>query len=286
MPLFEYYNTGDDNDKNCYGTYWYSQTFTPAIAHMITSVKLLLHRTGLPGTITVSIRATDVNGYPTGADLCSGTTDGNTLPTVSPYEWREITLGAGYQLSASTKYAIVARAPGGNTSNYFSLRSDSTSPTYDGGAYVYSTDSGSTWNTGTADDLMFEDWGTAGQTYYGSATLSGVGTLTCATMAIHRGAATLSGVGALSALANPIRRSSATLSGVGALSAIGNCIRNASATLSGVGTLTVEAIKFPKRWLAITMAPIRQWLAIDIRGMQYLEIIPKLRQWLSITWRR
>ena len=119
-----------------------------------------------------------------------------------------------------------------------------------------------------------------------SVTFFGVGTFTCASMAIHRGAATLSGVGALSALANPIRRSSATLSGVGALSAIGNSIRNASATLSGVGTLTVEAIKFPKRWLAITMAPIRQWLAIDIRGMQYLEITPKPRQWLSIIWRR
>jgi len=41
-----------------------------------------------------------------------------------------------------------------------------------------------------------------------------------------------------------------------------------------------------KRWLIITLAPLRQWLDIRVRGMQYLEIIPKLRQWLSIIWRR
>jgi len=41
-----------------------------------------------------------------------------------------------------------------------------------------------------------------------------------------------------------------------------------------------------KRWLIIIAASLRQWLDIRVRGTQYLEIIPKLRQWLSIIWRR
>ncbi|MBA7630622.1 hypothetical protein ES703_38146 [subsurface metagenome] len=109
---FEYYDVNDDADKYIYANVWSAQTFTPSTAHKITSVKLLCWREGIPGTVTVSIRATS-GGHPTGGDLCSGTTDGNTLPLSSPYEWREITLGAGADLSADTMYAIVVRAPDG-----------------------------------------------------------------------------------------------------------------------------------------------------------------------------
>ena len=91
--LYENYNTGDDAALGIYGAIWAAQTFTVGAAgHTITSVKLLLYRYGSPGTVTVSIRATDGNGHPTGSDLTSGTTDGNTLPTGSPSELREITL--------------------------------------------------------------------------------------------------------------------------------------------------------------------------------------------------
>ena len=157
--LCEYYNTGDDGTGFIYGAIWKAQTFTPATAHKITSVKLKLYRHNLPGTVTVSIRATDADGKPTGSDLCSGTTDGDTLPTGSPYEWREITLGSGYNLSANTRYAIVVRAPSADGSNYLRWRWDGSSPTYAGGSSGYSSDSGSTWTLDTAYDLMFEDWG-------------------------------------------------------------------------------------------------------------------------------
>jgi hypothetical protein len=79
--IYEYYNTGDTSVASIYGDIWDAQTFTPSVAHTITSVKLKLYRIGNgPGTITVGIRATDVDGLPTGSDLCSGTTDGNSLP--------------------------------------------------------------------------------------------------------------------------------------------------------------------------------------------------------------
>jgi hypothetical protein len=163
-PLYEYYNTGDDWADDVYSTFWASQTFTPSVAHTITSVKLKLYRQGSPGIMTVSIRATDASGHPTGADLCSGTIDGSAITTDSAGAWYEITLGSGYALSANTKYAIVCRAPNGvNANNAVRWRGDSTSPTYAGGCREYSNNSGTSWTSHTSEDLMFEEWGTSGE---------------------------------------------------------------------------------------------------------------------------
>jgi hypothetical protein len=158
---YEYYNTNDDDQNSPYGVWWFAQTFTPTTAHKVTSVKLLLCRYGSPGTITVGIRATDGAGKPTGNDLCSGTINGNTLSEYPTNTWYEITLGAGYDLVASTKYAIVVRAPSGNSSNQLFWRCDVSSPTYAGGSYAGSGDSGSTWTLDTGTDFMFEEWGVA-----------------------------------------------------------------------------------------------------------------------------
>lgn len=161
VTLQEYYITGDNTRTDVRGSLWKAQTFTPATSHKITSITGRLYRTGNPGTLTVSIRVTDVNGHPTGADLCSGTTDGNTLPTGSPYEWREITLGTGYQISASIKYAIVLRALSGTLSNTVSWRLDSTGD-YTGGNSETSTNSGGLWASSLNYDFMFEEWGQVG----------------------------------------------------------------------------------------------------------------------------
>lgn len=155
---YEYYIVNDDNYEYIFSQHWRCQTFTPSVAHKITSVKLLLYKAGSPGEITVSIRATS-GGLPTGGDLCSGTTVGNTLPTGSPYEWREITLGAGYDLVADTMYAIVVRATGGDVSNALQWRKDQTSPTYAGGCRSYSSSSGSSWTVTEGTDNLFEEWG-------------------------------------------------------------------------------------------------------------------------------
>lgn len=173
--LFEYYNTGDDSESSIYGVNWESQTFIPSIAHKITSVKLLLFRGGNPATCKVSIRATDGSGHPTGNDLCSGEFSGGTLPTGDPYEWREITLGNGYDLEADTKYAIVLRATSGSAANYLEWRRDRTEPAYDEGCQEWSPDSGLNWTTNTARDYMFEDWGEpAGVTHELAGVIAGV----------------------------------------------------------------------------------------------------------------
>lgn len=155
---YEYYNTGDNTRDNVWGARWRAQTFTPSVAHKVTSVKLKLFRNVSPGFVTVSIKATDGEGHPTGIDLCSGTTDGNTLPLIAAPEWREITLGDGADLLADTKYAIVVRVLGGDEYNYIGWRADKTGE-YAGGNWEYSNNSGSSWAALSARDFMFEEWG-------------------------------------------------------------------------------------------------------------------------------
>ena len=112
MTLYERYTTGEDHAAGIYGRYWKGQTFTIGNTganenHNITSVKLKLFRQGSPGMLTVHIRATS-GGKPTGSDLTSGTTDGNTLTTAYAGEWREIAL-TPYELSANTQYAQIVQ---------------------------------------------------------------------------------------------------------------------------------------------------------------------------------
>uniref|UniRef100_A0A6M3JAJ7 Uncharacterized protein n=1 Tax=viral metagenome TaxID=1070528 RepID=A0A6M3JAJ7_9ZZZZ len=149
----DYYNTGASNLNQAYGANWLAQTFTPASTYIIGSVVLDLDKIGSPGTVTVSIKAVDGSSHPTGADLCSGTTDGNAVSG-----WTTITFTSGVVLQSGTKYAIVVRAPSGDGSNYLWWWSDDTSPTYAGGAFEISTDSGSSWATSSTKDFMFETW--------------------------------------------------------------------------------------------------------------------------------
>ncbi|GAJ11144.1 unnamed protein product [marine sediment metagenome] len=155
---FEYYITGDNAFQSFREGIWLAQTFTPSVAHKILSVKLLLYRTGSPGTFTVSIKGTGVTGHPTVAVLCSGTSNGNTLTTNEDGEWREITLGAGYNLEADTKYAIVCKAPYGDSTNKVFWRYDN-SGNYPGGNLELSQNYGDTWQDYDGYDLMFEEWG-------------------------------------------------------------------------------------------------------------------------------
>lgn len=159
---FEYYNTDDDSQGGFYGVYWHAQTFTTlAVGFTITSVKLLVARVGTSGTLTISIKAVDGNGKPTGADLCSKAIDSTDLTTNADVgEWYEFTFTVPYESSATTMYAIVARCTGTNNSNRCYWRFDGSSPTYTNGQDLYSSDSGSSWTAFASIDRMFEIWGT------------------------------------------------------------------------------------------------------------------------------
>lgn len=160
---FESYTTGDNQIIDFFGATWKDMSFTPDIAHDISLVTIKIFRTGSPGTITVSIRATS-SGLPTGNDLTSGTTDGNTITTSVFGALIEFDL-TPYSLEASTEYAIVVRVPDGDGSNYLNWRRDTTG-TYAGGGSGTSTDSGGSWAEvgggkpdGTTVDYLFEEWG-------------------------------------------------------------------------------------------------------------------------------
>ena len=161
---FEYNNTAS-TDTGPYGANWEGQTFTPVVSHKIILIKLRVYRNGSPGTVTVSIRAT-TDGLPTGADLASGTFNGNAITTATAGEIVEITLSASVALIAGTVYAIVFRAPSGDASNWLGAKV-STTPAdpnpYARGQSVTSTDSGGTWGVYDGSlDYWFEEWGIVG----------------------------------------------------------------------------------------------------------------------------
>lgn len=158
--MFEHYDVGDEGLTQAQGDFVQGQSFTPVVSHTITSLKLEMYRHGSPGTIAIGIKATDVDGKPTGEDLCAGSTDGDTLPAVYAGEKREITLGAGAAVTAGVKYAATIKAAGGDNENYVRCLFKRPAP-YPRGAHLYSSDNGVTWEEDTSKDLKFEEWGDA-----------------------------------------------------------------------------------------------------------------------------
>ena len=152
-----YYSHYDQTDDSALieSNNWAYQTFTTGeYSHTITSVKLRLKRTSTePGTVTVSLRATDT-GVPTGSDLTSDTVAGTELTTsyqMIEFEFSEISL------LPDTTYAIVLRAISAESPSGVYWRLDDTEG-YTGGTYGTTSDSGGSWTPG-AFDANFEVWG-------------------------------------------------------------------------------------------------------------------------------
>ena len=163
--LHECYQSGDDLVMTVYSTIWTAVVFTVGTVgvdedHNITSVKIKCYRTGLPGTIDVSIRACDGAGKPTGSDLSTGSFNGDVVTDSSPGALKEVTM-TSYTLAAGTQYAIVIAVPSGDSSNKLNVRYDNNDGAYTGGDRHNSNDSGSTWSIGTNDDYIFEVYGDA-----------------------------------------------------------------------------------------------------------------------------
>ena len=162
--LRDSYTTGDTDATTGWGAFWSAQVFTASSDYFITSVKLLLYRIGTPQTITVSIRAVDIiNSVPTGADLTSGTTDGDTLTTSTTGEWREVSL-TPLPLISGTKYAIVFRSQGTGVADRADWRVSAAPGGYSGGNYSTSSNSGVAWSSGDelSRDQLFETYSEIG----------------------------------------------------------------------------------------------------------------------------
>ncbi len=94
-------------------------------------------------------------GDPTGADLASGTTNGNTLTEYGSWTEREITFDSPIELTSGTKYAIVVEASSvvGAAELYWSTRVDNP---YANGDRYGSSNSGSSWTIDVNDDVWFK----------------------------------------------------------------------------------------------------------------------------------
>jgi hypothetical protein len=137
--------------NNGYGTRWLGMPFLPVSLHTITAIRLPLYRVGSPGTVTVSIRAT-AGGLPTGSDLTSGTTAGNSLSTSYPADntYTEISVTPYQIASPGQLLEVIVRATSGDASNYVNWCKASGSP-YVWSTAQYSSDSGANWSATTGD---------------------------------------------------------------------------------------------------------------------------------------
>ena len=146
------YTGGDTTQQVIYGVNWAVETFTATSGFNIAGVYFKYFRTGAPGNITASIRAT-VAGEPNGADLASGTLSANSAVT-SGGEWDSITFTTPVALVSGTVYAVVFRALTGDVANSVSLKMDETG-TYTGGQVWTSVNSGAAWSAQAAKDILF-----------------------------------------------------------------------------------------------------------------------------------
>lgn len=158
MAVYESYQSLDAASEQVHGDNWRSQTFTPNTAHIITFFTARVRRVGSPGIITAALKATDVDSKPTGADLATGTLQGDDFS--ESFRTESWNLSA-YALVSGTKYVIILRKSGGDTNNRIDWARGAASPGYAGGEFVTSTDAGVSW-TVTTNDQIFEEGGSEG----------------------------------------------------------------------------------------------------------------------------
>ena len=152
--IVDEYTTNDDSYTEFYGVAWRGQTFTTSSAYTISAVLVKIYREGSPDTFDVGIRETS-GGLPTGADLTSGSINASAITDNTSGEWYSVNL-TPQALNNATMYAIVCRATSGDADNSVTWRMDGSSPTYGGGTYVWSGNSGSVWTADDTRDFMFQ----------------------------------------------------------------------------------------------------------------------------------
>ncbi len=158
MALQESWNTDEDAVGSVEPTVWRCQTFLAGSNYSIEEIKWLVYREFTPGTVTVSIRATDeITGKPTGGDLTVDTKNGNNFTENVNGTWRGVQFSSPYELTGGVTYAIVARSADVRVF----WHQDTTGPVYTDGKSGYSSDGGNTWTMTDSTTNLFETYGTA-----------------------------------------------------------------------------------------------------------------------------
>ncbi len=144
--------TGEDTYSIAHNTIWLAQSFTATSAQYLTGVSLRIYKVNAIQTVTIRIRATDVNGKPTGSDLAAVVLDNSLITTDSGGEWYDVTFSP-VTLVKDTVYSILLNESA-NVSVYVAWLRCSAGG-YTGGSAWSSADSGSTW-AAVDGDFMFK----------------------------------------------------------------------------------------------------------------------------------
>jgi hypothetical protein len=144
-----YDNTADGSGGAVTGSLWFAQSFTVSAPIELAKVSLRVQHTGDSQPLTAEIHS-DAGGNP-GALLGTSTATRNG----PGYVFLEFDFSAAHiPLAQGVTYYIVAHS----TSSY-QLVEDGTSPTYPAGKYFQSDNSGATWTSDAAQDLLFQVFG-------------------------------------------------------------------------------------------------------------------------------
>jgi hypothetical protein len=140
------YKTGaDDDSPDIYSTNWCYQTFTTTTAFDLSTIRLLLYSNGSPGTVTTYLESV-AGGEPSNTILATGSVVGTSIPAAITGTWTTFTMTT-YAFTALTQYAIVVKCSG-SAASHVVWRVDTSAPSYAGGEFGYSTDSGTNWTAG------------------------------------------------------------------------------------------------------------------------------------------
>ncbi len=150
------YETGDDTNNDGGNTTMFAQTFTTGSSEVwVDSVELLCQNLGA-GSDRLYLVGVDGSGNPDMDKIIAW--DGET--NIGAAGWHKFTFNGTssddnrewIKLDANTTYAIVFYNPTAGTIRW---RSDDSSPTYTGGKYFISTDTGATWTGDATKDFLF-----------------------------------------------------------------------------------------------------------------------------------
>jgi len=138
------------------------QSFTASETYDLTQVDFKIYKTGADHDFTLFIYDADENGYPTGSAIGSATISSSGMTTNTAGEWFSIPFSVPVYLIEGNQYVMIGYFPDGAIGNRVWYRADSSSPTYTGGVFTWTSDGGSTWENDKVpdSDVLFKTYKT------------------------------------------------------------------------------------------------------------------------------
>lgn len=152
----------------------YAQTFTVGTVSdneefPLSFIELVMVRAGAgwtagdesyPGMVYFELKAVDGAHKPTGDVLSFGQINGNELPRfITDALATTLIPMSAFLLKPNTEYALIVYCDTSTPQDIWGVALDISSPTYTGGAYVESGDSGGSWTVDATKDLTFKIFG-------------------------------------------------------------------------------------------------------------------------------